>query len=343
MGCAIIFLRHSDYIVIIWTLLAQFNWSDPLVYRTALLCLVLVPQIVIAQTRTKIAVLSAQNGPATGYVSPADQLRMNVAAKEVDAIVSKLAGNPNLEVLDRTQIQALEAEQDNKLNDRFDATQAPKLGKLLGANVLVYVSVEGFDANVSQESKDQFVYIKTTVTGKVHLSVHATAIAVDTAAVLSAPSSNVDLTQVLSESKSQKANGFIPQARGNLNADHPEILQLVEKAINQAATELASNLSALSSNSAPARPAAVPKVAGIDQGKVMVNRGTTSGLGIGQKYEVIRMVDSGFKDPDTGQEIIKKKKICELTLTDVDDSLTYGTCLGDIPQSGDQLLNEGSK
>ena len=94
---------------------------------------------------------------------------------------------------------------------------------------------------------------------------------------------------------------------------------------------------------AAAKPAGQPKVVGMDEGKVMVNRGTSAGIKIGDKFQVIRMVDSGFKDPDSGQPIIRKKKICSLVLSEVEDSLSYGVCEGEVPQGGDLLTVEAVK
>jgi curli biogenesis system outer membrane secretion channel CsgG len=298
-----------------------------------------------AQSRRRIAVLPEDRALSHGYISQGDQQRLSLEAKIVDALVSKLASNPSLEVLDRTQTQTLEAEQDNKLSERFDPAQAAKLGKLQGVNVIVFVGVAGFQANASEEHKDYVLYSKTTVQGVVHLSVNTKAIAVDTGAVLSAPTATVEKNEIIHESKSSANRGYatIP-SRDVTSANSAALLQLVDKAVDESTAEISSKLAgSLTASVAISKPAGAPKVVGIDQGKVMINRGSTAGLKVGDKFQVIRMADSGFKDPDSGQPIIRKKKVCSLLLSDVDETLAYGSCEGDVPQAGDQLVGEVAK
>jgi hypothetical protein len=125
------------------------------------------------------------------------------------------------------------------------------------------------------------------------------------------------------------------------NQVDPDLIKLRDTAITEAAQDLSTKLTG-SLGAAPVR-VSVPKVVGIDSGKVMLNRGTTAGVKVGDIFQITRMADSGFKDPDTGQPIIRKKIICALTLTDVEDSISLGTCVGDLPVAGDLALTGGSK
>jgi curli biogenesis system outer membrane secretion channel CsgG len=312
-------------------------------FSALLICSLLNP--LQAQTRRRIAVLAADRASFRGYMNQADQQRLSLEAKLVDALVSKLASNPSFEVLDRSETQTLEGEQDNKLNDRFDPAQAAKLGKLQGVNVMIFVGVGGFQANASEEHKDLVLYTKTTVQGVVHLSVNTKAIAVDTGAVLSAPSAEKNETFIHeSKSAATRTYGAAIPPRDVTQANSAALSQLVDKAVDESTAEISSKLAgSLTASVSIPRPVGTPKVVGIDQGKVMVNRGSTGGLKVGDRFQVIRMADSGFKDPDSGQPIIRKKRICSLILSDVDESLAYGSCEGEVPQAGDQLVDEVAK
>ena len=86
---------------------------------------------------------------------------------------------------------------------------------------------------------------------------------------------------------------------------------------------------------APAAKPALPMVAGIANGSVYINEGTASGIKEGDRFQVVRKVDVGLKDPQTGQAITEKHKVCVLVIANVNDNSSSGTCQGGLPQSGD--------
>jgi hypothetical protein len=57
---------------------------------------------------------------------------------------------------------------------------------------------------------------------------------------------------------------------------------------------------------------------------------------VGDRFSVIRRIDTGLKDPDTGQPVSRKKKICSITVTEVDDSMSTAKFDGEQPLAGDQ-------
>jgi hypothetical protein len=313
-------------------------------FRVVLTILILncLVQMLPAQARRRIAVLPADHISSNGY-DEAGQRRLMLETKVVDAIMSKLANDPSLEVLDRTQTQALESEQNNKLNDRFDANEAAKLGKLQGVNVMIFVHIDDYAANALEEHKDNFLYTKVTVRGVLHLSVVTKAIAVDTGSLLNAPTATIEKNLTIHESKEAvAANHVSTPVRDVSQGNRAELLKLQDQAIDESATDLATKLTVtLKSYASVSKPAGQPKVVGTDEGRVMINRGTSAGMKVGDKFQVIRMVDTGFKDPDSGQPVIRKKKICSLVLSEVEDSLGYGPCTGEVSLGGDLLIGDG--
>jgi hypothetical protein len=110
--------------------------------------------------------------------------------------------------------------------------------------------------------------------------------------------------------------------------------QETQKAVDAVTQELAPKLVALL-GSAPAAKGEFPLVAGIANGSVFINEGTSSGIKQGDRFQVLRKVNVGLNDPKTGQPITQKQKICILTVTNTDENNSSGTCQGGLPQSGD--------
>lgn len=303
--------------------------------------------LTVAQAKKRIAIsiadpIQIQNN---GYVNPNDQvaLKADIEEKVVDALVSRLSANQGLLLLDRQKIQEVLQEQNNKVDERFDASSGVKLGKLLGADVLIFVRVESYAVTSSQQSSNKFAYIELDTVGDINLTVTARAIGVETESVLSAPTSTITKHEILRKTKQMAATPITP-AYNNVNRGNqvdPDLMKLRDTSIDEAAQDLAAKLTG-TLGTAPVT-VTVPKVVGIDSGKVMLNRGTTAGVKVGDLFQITRMADSGFKDPDTNQPIIRKKVICALTITDVEDSIALGTCTGDVPVAGDLAVAGASK
>ena len=53
------------------------------------------------------------------------------------------------------------------------------------------------------------------------------------------------------------------------------------------------------------------------------------------KFRVIRKVNVGLKDPETGKPIFQRQNVCVLTIVSVSDTSASGTCQGGVPQGED--------
>jgi hypothetical protein len=287
-----------------------------------------------AKKRIAISIADPMRSSVNGFVNPNDQAaaKADIEEKIVDALTSRLSQNQGLILLDRQKIQDVLQEQNNKMDERFDGTSGVKLGRLLGADVLVFVRVESYAVNASQQTSNRFAYIETSKTGDVNLTAVAKALGVETESVLAAPTSTITKHEVLSKNR-QMANAPVYNHIDQPGQVDPALMKLRDTAIDEISQDLANKLSGVLA-SVPAR-AVTPKVAGIDDGKVMLNKGTASGIKVGDAFVITRMVDSGIKDPDTNQAIVRKKTICNLKISEVDDSISLGVCTGDVPQAGD--------
>ena len=255
-----------------------------------------------------------------------------------DGIISELAGSGNFDVVDRDNLARVVQEQNAGYGDRFDAATAAKIGKLANVNILIVGRVDGFTANVTNDSKQGFLSTKATQTGDVDLRVTARVIQVETGNILQAPSVESHPNAVLGQT-TVYGDARNPLGSSSTHAGNGGGLQkLVDASVHDVSVQLASKIRA-ASLTAPAVVVA-PKFVGIQDGLVVVNKGQNAGIKVGDKYDVSRQSDTGLKDPDTGQPILRKKKICTFTVSEVEDAISSGKCEGtDVPpQAGDIFL-----
>jgi curli biogenesis system outer membrane secretion channel CsgG len=281
-----------------------------------------------AQAKKRVAIL--------GFDESAVRTQNHQIGRRVtDQLISQLAGSGNYEIIDREYLQRIEQEQNQSYGSRFDTAGAAKLGKLANANLLIIGQVDNFSASMTTENKQSFVGAKTVQTGDVVLRVTARIIQVDTAAILEAPSAQSEQKGLLSQS-SYGQSGIIGMA-ANAHAS-PANTSSIDKLIDQAVGDVSTQLAAKIAATALAMPAnvVVPKFVGIEEGLVVVNKGQNAGLKVGDQFEVSRLTDTGMKDPDTGQAVVHKKKLCLFTISEVEDSISSGKCDGaETPQAGD--------
>jgi hypothetical protein len=284
----------------------------------------------LAQPARRLAIMEA-NGPAARSNGGIAQIESRVT----DALTAKLAGRPGLTLIDRASIDKILKEQNFQNSDRSSADTAVRIGKLLGVGQIVLVQV--VDASYSQH---QDTSGNTTQTiGSVVLRANARMIDVESAVILTEPTAAYqDSVQVAKTTKSQ---GFqfgamrVPPKTTTEGGD-PKVIQDNEwdKAVQSVTNELASKMTSSIEN-APGPAAAPALVAGIANGAVYINEGAAAGVKAGDKFQVMRNVSVGLNDPTTGQPIVQKQRICVLTITNVDDSNSSGTCDGGLPQSKD--------
>lgn len=281
-----------------------------------------------AQAKKRVAIL--------GFDESAVRSQNHEIGKRVtDQLISQLAGSGNYEIIDREYLQRIEQEQNLGYGTRFDTAGAAKIGKLANANLLIIGQVDGFSATEAMENKQGFTGTKIIRNGDVILRVTARIIQVDTAAILQAPSAQSEQKGVLSQSTYGQSGliGMVSNAHGG-SASTSSIDKLIDQAVSDVSTQLAVKIS----GTALAMPATVviPKFVGIENGFVVVNKGQNAGLKAGDQFDVSRLADTGMKDPDTGQAIVHKKKLCRFTISEVEDSISSGKCDGtETPQAGD--------
>jgi len=114
--------------------------------------------------------------------------------------------------------------------------------------------------------------------------------------------------------------------------------KLVDQTVEAVSTDLSAKIAAgaQAEVAAHALPA-TPKFVGVEDGLTVINKGTDAGIKVGDKFSVTRPTDTGMKDPDSGQAIIRKKKVCTLVISVVEDGISSGGCDGGLPTKGDEI------
>jgi curli biogenesis system outer membrane secretion channel CsgG len=267
-----------------------------------------------------------------------------------DQLITLLVDGGKVEVVDRAQMTQIFNEQNmgnnlyyNPQQPRFSTESAVYLGKLLGVPALVFVRVDAYYGGQHPPVNNGK---KHTVSGNVVLKVTAQIVNVETGSIFAAPTASFDQERVLSESTDGRPPGAIgpfriPQGKGTQGPD-PQVglRKLTEEAFDSVEHELASKIAnaLVAAPNLSARAQKSPKVAGVQNGMTFVNAGANAGFKVGDTFQIVRMTDSGMQDPDSHQPILRKKQVCLLTISEVEDSLASGTCTGDLAQNGDQAI-----
>jgi hypothetical protein len=272
--------------------------------------------------------------PANGHFG-AQETRL------ADGLTTDLVGKPGVAVIDRASVDRILKEQNFQNSDRSSADSAVRIGKLVGAGEIIVVSVQDFSYTTKQDKQPG----TATTTGSVVLSANARLIEVETAVILAQPVSNFQDSQLISTTTTTAAVPFGPgrsPAKSSTTGSDPHVVQtdLQNKAFDSVAAELANKMlgalgSSPSAGAASAPGADLPLVAGIANGSVYINEGSTSGIKTGDRFQVVRLVNVGLKDPKTGKDMVQKKRICTFVAASVDDTNSSGSCTGGTPQAGD--------
>ena len=284
-----------------------------------------------------------------------------IGRRIADGLISRLAGSGNFQVIDRADLARVVNEQTQGYGNRFSAEGAAKLGKLANVDVLIIGQVDTFSGNTANEHTGS----KFVQSGTVDLTATVRMISVETAAIVLAPSAESHQKGVISETNTgapppAQQPVVVPGTLGGVigslgglarsrsaqstRSEPPSptvsMAQLVDRAVSDVTAQLASKISAqvtatfTSLQSAPISP----KFVGIEDGLVVVNKGQNGGIRVGDTFVVSRSTDIGFKDPDTGKPIFRKKQQCILTITVVEETISSGKCEGSgVPQAGDEF------
>lgn len=289
-------------------------------------------EMMIAQStnRPRIAVLDFDYSPDAGryylwYYGGS-------ASGSSDVLVDRLVNGGQYTVVERSQIDAVLAEQDFGASGRVDASTAAQIGRILGVESVIIGSVTKFNYDV----KDKGVRVfgvgtrREVVEAEVQLNVRM--VNTSTAEIIRTAEGRGEASDTAS---SVTVTGVFGQ-----DSDPDNVRQVLSDAYTMAIEEVAESLNSVASNVAsvaPSLPTQTSVIADIDGSTLILNRGNTDGYRSGLCLSVERVVRE-VRDPET-QEVIRQvtESAGQIQLTDVDGR----SSVGQITAGSSATLNIG--
>ena len=224
---------------------------------------VLGPAVAEAQStdKVRIAVMNFENNSTWSYWGD------NLGKAAADELVTQLFRIGSFSIIERAQLDALLAEQDLGASGAVDTSTAARIGQLLGVQLILTGSItqfsiertsggfRSFGASVSRAESVLDVRLVNTTTGEIMLAESG-------------------------EGRKTFGGGFFRSAGVAQEALRPAIEQVTEKIASQA------------DRFASLKPVAPPaQIVGARDGSIYINQGENYGVQVGQRFEVVRVVD----------------------------------------------------
>lgn len=249
-----------------------------------------------AQDRPRVAVLDFENrsGWWTGFLE----------GGAADVITTKLVESGNFTVVDRSRMADILAEQNLQMTGAVDPATAGQLGRILGVEYLVAGSLTSFSIDRKGGSLSRLIgrsvsasIIEASVTMNVRM------INTENAAIVAAAdadgSHRVGGSFSTSGVSYNASSGYNRELAGE--ALGPTAEELVDELIDQTRDLVASRASAAAANVSP------PAIVGERNGSFYIDQGENLGVTVGQKYEVMRVVDEIVGSDGTVLDVITER------------------------------------
>ena len=301
-----------------------------------------------AQQKKRVAVMNFDYATVQSNVAAIFNTNQDIGKGISDMLVDRLVSSGAYSVIERKALDKIMAEQNFSNSDRADANSAAKLGRLLGANVIIVGSITQFgrdDKSVGVGGGAFGGFGSKYGLGGVGKK-NAKAVVVLTARLV-----NVDTGEILAsasgkgESKRSGMNllgaggGNGGGGGGDVNMNSSNFANTI---IGEAVNEAVNDLSAKLVQDAGTLPTQVVTIDGLvadaSGGQLVLNVGKNKGVKVGDKLEV-RHTGRVITDPATGKVLRRMDSpIGTVTITDVDDTSSVGTFSGATPaKTGDRV------
>ncbi len=238
-------------------------------------------------------------------------------------LVDKLVKSGNYRVIERTKIEAIIKEQNFGKSGRVDSSTAAKIGRLLGAELVVFGSITGANLERGRGGvRLPGVFPRgLRVGGKkktANVKLNVRVVDSTTGEILLAAEGN-------GTSKQKGGNIGIDgiYVNSNSNKDAQLLTLATADAVNQVAEQINTGVNKVGT-AIKTSPTAKALVADVSGSTVIINKGSADGYRQGMKLSIEKVIKV-VKDPVTGKELRKMtKKIGTIELTEVDSSSSVG-------------------
>ncbi len=288
--------------------------------------------ITIAQTtnRPRIAVLDFDYTPdAAPYLQ---WYYGGSAAGVSDVLVDRLVNGGQYTVIERSQIDAILAEQNLGASGRVDASTAAQIGRILGVESVVIGSITKFNYDVKNRGVRVFGIGNRREIVEAEVQINVRMVNTSTAEIIRTAEGN---GQASDSASSVSVVGVFGQ-----DSDPDNVRQVLSEAYDIAISQVADSLNGSVDAVAevpPSLPTQTSVIADVAGATLILNRGTTDGYRSGMCLSVERVVREVL-DPET-QEVLRQvtESAGQIQLTDVDDR----SSVGQITSGSSATLNVG--
>lgn len=270
------------------------------------------------QDKVRIAVLNFENNSQWHWWAD----RLGEAA--ADELVTQLFQTGKFTVIERAQIDAILSEQNFGQSGRVNPTQAAEIGKILGVQVMVTGSITKFSIN--ERGASAFGVGAKYAEAESALDVRM--INVNTAEILFADEAEGE----------KRLGGFnVRGISAYQDYDVGIAAEALRPAVEKIAEKIADEADDLASIQPPPSPA---QIVGSNDGSFYIDKGENFGIAVGQRYEVMRVVD---EIKDAAGNVLDRitEKVGVLEVTRVLGQSSICTVLEGEAAEGDTLVPIG--
>jgi len=266
--------------------------------------------------------------------------KWDIGSLFANSMVGPMSFTNSFEVVERERMKELFAEQGFSEDERFKPSSVTKVGRMLGADLILF----GYLTDFSRKKKSIVLYTE------VYAQIIFSARLVDVATGKVVNSADISYT-----SPKQKEGAIFTSSK-EFNPNDPEFLQSMfgraiveasklaveklsgEKSIDSTVVVNASSKNVKGNNlSNPAvnvpKPSAPATIADVTGNSVIITNGTNHGVSVGQTFAVVKVVKE-VKKPNTNEIIFKKtEEIARIKITSVQAEASEGEIISGSPNA----------
>jgi curli biogenesis system outer membrane secretion channel CsgG len=236
------------------------------------------PVLAQQQAKPRVAVMNFANNSTWSWWGD------NLGEAAADELVTQLLKDGRFTVVERTQLEAVLAEQRLGASGAVNASTAAQIGKVLGVQFILTGSITQFSVERTSVGVRAFGGIAGTVSNA-ETKLDVRLVSTDTAEILLAAEG---------QGNKRMGGGSFRGTGGERTFDQGAAQEALRPAIEQVVARIGEQSSRLQA-AMPAAPTG--QVVGLKDRVVYINRGQAAGVKVGQRFQVSRVIDE-IKDAD---------------------------------------------
>ena len=265
-------------------------------------------------------------------------------------LVKRIATDGKMIVVERAKLQKIEGEQDLNASNRVQQGTGAKIGKIRGADALLYGDIVTFGRDDKSKSASGIggIWGKGIAGAAGALSSSKAVVVIDYRLVNAETSEVIATGEARGESqrKSGGAGGFLAGATGAGGAKvDMGSANFGETIIGEATMDCVNKLAVILNQQVPGLATKKVEVEGrvayVAGGNLTLNVGSDAGVNVGDKFEIAHII-SEVRDPTTHEIIdLATEKIGDMVVTTVKPKVAIGTFVGKgAPAIGDNAKKQ---